>query len=599
MHSPKFPLKIDDLRKVINRSRLKITWKSKVRDALRRQPIPDPLENLDFHVSLTSNCEAIEAEVCSASYIPRPPNRFLSEKSKGLCRQLVIPSVKDALILQTLSDALWEEIRLKAPTKKSFYSPADHGFSKAIAGQAAEYGSYAAWLAFQKTVFGFTETKSYLVITDIANYYDFISYEHLRNILADLSLAREHALDLLIYTLSCMLWQPDYMPRVPVGLPQMNLDAPRLLAHCFLFEIDKFLNSIPNADFARFMDDIDVGVDSISEAREILKNLDLALQTRQVRLNSGKTRILTEAEARSHFKIKENLMLGRLSEKINEKKGLFPLFKEKRKVELALRTGLRKGAFSTGNGDKILKRLLTLAKETSSSLEDDQFKNLFEGWPSARATALIWWQHQSLPALNLHVLTEILSDGHLVDDASRMDIANALVAARLPDTLYVKSQIKQIIAGISSASVWSLYSHVWIASKYGSVDDLLEIIESKVSVWASHEQLSRLMAGLFPRFLGTSMLPKFRNILRRAAGAGALSVAGFHDEISNTKAGYTSIGGFIRAVNSSLPNRISHSKFLMLLSLLKNPSLAATAITQLKVIHSKALTDEFYKPLVY
>jgi hypothetical protein len=204
-----------------------------------------------------------------------------------------------------------------------------------------------------------------------------------------------------------------------------------------------------------------------------------------------------------------------------------------------------------------------------------------------------------LPALNLHVLTEILSDGHLVDDASRMDIANALVAARLPDTLYVKSQIKQIIAGISSASVWSLYSHVWIASKYGSVDDLLEIIESKVSVWASHEQLSRLMAGLFPRFLGTSMLPKFRNILRRAAGAGALSVAGFHDEISNTKAGYTSIGGFIRAVNSSLPNRISHSKFLMLLSLLKNPSLAATAITQLKVIHSKALTDEFYKPLVY
>ena len=125
------------------------------------------------------------------------------------------------------------------------------------------------------------------MVTDIANYYDFISYEHLRNILADLSLAKEHALDLLIYSLSCMLWQPDYMPRVPVGLPQMNLDAPRLLAHCFLFEIDKFLDSVSAADFARFMDDIDIGVDSISEARDILKNLDLALQTRQVRLNSG------------------------------------------------------------------------------------------------------------------------------------------------------------------------------------------------------------------------------------------------------------------------------------------------------------------------
>ena len=70
-----------------------------------------------------------------------------------------------------------------------------------------------------------------------------------------------------------MLWQPDYMPRVPIGLPQMNLDAPRLLAHCFLFEIDTFLESIPNADFARFMDDIDIGVDTVSEAREVIKNL--------------------------------------------------------------------------------------------------------------------------------------------------------------------------------------------------------------------------------------------------------------------------------------------------------------------------------------
>jgi len=506
--------------------------------------------------------------------------------------------VIDALILQTLSDALWEEIRWKAPTKKSFYSPADHGFSKAISGQSAEYGSYAAWLAFQKTVFGFTATKSYLVVTDIANYYDFISYEHLRNIVADLSLAKEHALDLLIYTLSCMLWQPDYMPRVPVGLPQMNLDAPRLLAHCFLFEIDKLLDSIPNADFARFMDDIDVGVDSIPEAREILKNLDLALQTRQVRLNSGKTRILTESEARTHFKIRENIFLNSLSDKINAKKGLMPLFKEKRKIELALRTGLRRGTFSTGNGDKILKRLLTLARETASNLTDDQFLKLFEEWPSARATTLTWWQHQSSPALNLHVLTEILNGGHLVDDASRMDIANALVAARLPDTPYVRNHIKQIMSGMNSASIWSLYSLVWIASKYGSIDDLITIVESKVSVWASHEQLSRLVAGLFPRLLGSPMLPKFRNILRRAGGSGTPSVLQFHEELSSTKEGYTSIGGFIRAINPSVPNRISHSKFLMLLSLLRNPSIAPTAIMQLKTIHARALSDDFYKPLV-
>src|SRR5262249_12724627 len=131
------------------------------------------------------------------------------------------------------------------------------------------------------------------------------------------SLVREHALDLLLYTLTSMLWQPDYMPRVPVGLPQCNLDAPRLLAHCFLFEIDRLFVSKSHVEYARYMDDMDIGVDSIKEAKEVLRDLDLSLQTRQVRLNSGKTKILGEAEARSHFKIRENAIVDALADRMN------------------------------------------------------------------------------------------------------------------------------------------------------------------------------------------------------------------------------------------------------------------------------------------
>jgi hypothetical protein len=144
---------------------------------MRRQPIPDPLENLDFHIRLDAMSGAIEAEVLSGAYIPNTPIRFLSEKSKGLCRQLVIPSAKDALVPQTLSDALWSEIRSKAPTKKAFYAPGDHQFSKIIKGHSSEYGSLNAWLAFQETIFGFAKKKKFIVVTDIANYYDSISYE--------------------------------------------------------------------------------------------------------------------------------------------------------------------------------------------------------------------------------------------------------------------------------------------------------------------------------------------------------------------------------------------------------------------------------------
>lgn len=237
MRSPKFSLKRPDIAEVINVSRLKSRWRQRVRDAMRNQPVPDPLEYLDFHIGLDAICESIAAEVCSGAYIPQRPIRLLSEKSKGLCRQLAIPSAKDALVLQTLSDALWVELREKAPSPNSFYAPNDNRISEIIKGHTSDYGPLRPWLAFQQTILRFTKNREFIIVTDITNYYDSISYDHLRNILAGLSIAKEHSLDLLIYTLSHMLWQPDYMPRVQVGLPQINLDAPRLLAHCFLFEI--------------------------------------------------------------------------------------------------------------------------------------------------------------------------------------------------------------------------------------------------------------------------------------------------------------------------------------------------------------------------
>jgi hypothetical protein len=80
---------------------------------------------------------------------------------------------------------------------------------------------------------------------------------------------------MLIYVLSNLLWQPDNMPRVEIGLPQINLDAPRLLAHCFLYDLDAFLASDSSRDFVRFMDDIDIGVDTIAAAKEVLKSVDL------------------------------------------------------------------------------------------------------------------------------------------------------------------------------------------------------------------------------------------------------------------------------------------------------------------------------------
>jgi hypothetical protein len=599
MHSPKFPLKAKGLKDVVNVARLKSTWKNKVREDMRRQAIPDPLENLDFHTRLDAICTTIEAEILSAAYIPDTPIRLLSEKSKGLCRQIVIPSVKDALVLQTLSDALWAEIRAKAPTKKSFYAPGDHQFTKFVKGHSFEYGSINAWLAFQESIFGFAKSKKYIVVTDIANYYDSISYDHLRNILADLSLAREHALDLLIYTLSCMLWQPDYMPRVPVGLPQSNLDAPRLLAHSFLFEIDEFLSNTKGIDFARYMDDMDIGVDSIADARAVLRDLDLALQTRQIRLNSGKTKILTETEARSHFKIRENLLLDKLADRIETKKTKgHALDNERRKVVLAIKAGMRRGAFLSGNGEKIFKRLINFARIVHADIGDDLFYLLLRDWPGLRQATLSWWQHRVAPEVKLPLIAKLFVEGGLVDDATKMDATIAIVAARLPKNKIVADQLAVVIENLDQKSLWGLYAKIWLLSKYGTADELMNLVEATVSLWVTQHQLSRLVAGLFPRFSGTGHHFKFEAIIRRAGNASSMSVMQFYFSLATGTSGYSGIKNFVLAKNTSLPNAISHAKFLMFLALINNTDIAPTAVANLKKVHSVALTDEYYAVLI-
>ena len=565
---------------------------------MRRQPIPDPLENLDFHIRIDAICTTIEAEVLSAAYIPATPIRFLSEKSKGLRRQLVIPSVKDALVLQTLSDALWAEIRAKAPTKKAFYAPGDHQFSKVIKGHSSEYGSLNAWLSFQQTIFGFATSKKFIVVTDIANYYDTISYDHLRNILADLSLAREHALDLLIYTLSCMLWQPDYMPRVPVGLPQANLDAPRLLAHSFLFEIDELLLQRTTIDFARYMDDIDVGVNSLAEGRTVLRDLDLALQTRQIRLNSGKTRILSEAEARRHFKIRENSLIDKLADNIAAKiAARVSTAKEKMQVELGSRAGLRRGSFAFGNGEKIFKRLLNLARQIRAEVSDDHFVEILNNWPPLRQAALLWWQSGRNPETKLSLISKLFSGGDLVDDAAKMDATIALVAARLPKDKFVADLLSEILSKLDHAAPWDFYSKVWLLSKYGTDAELMGLIEKTVSLWITQEHLARLVAGVFPRFIGSPHRTKYEAIMRRAGNAWSTGVLQFHLDLVSGKKGYTAIKNFVLAKNSSLPNSISHSKFLILLSLLNNTDIAPSAVANLRKVHSWALTDAYYRSL--
>ena len=218
-----------------------------------------------------------------------------------------------------------------------------------------------------------------------------------------------------------MLWQPDYMPRVQIGLPQVDLDGARLLAHTFLFEIDRLLVSKTQLEYARFMDDMAIGADNIVEAREIIRDLDLALQTRQLRLNSGKTKILSSVETHHYYRINENIALDKLEARLNDlSESISNVNKYRNMISQAVNKGLKRGRFIDGNGEKILRRLINYSKRYRVKIDHESFSEILYNWPSCRRLILSWWYEYIKPEDYLGLINEFVVSGHIVDDVASL-----------------------------------------------------------------------------------------------------------------------------------------------------------------------------------
>ena len=159
MQSPRFDIRLDDIRQTFEKGRLASIWGNKVRHKMRSQIIPDPIEYLDVHLNLSNFCDLLHTKIIEGRYRSGTVQRIFMEKSKGLCRQIAVPNVEDAVVLQCLSDTLYVDIKGQAPSKNSFFEPDDHSFSNLKKSLLAEpeYGSFRAWLNFQKAVFKFPE----------------------------------------------------------------------------------------------------------------------------------------------------------------------------------------------------------------------------------------------------------------------------------------------------------------------------------------------------------------------------------------------------------------------------------------------------------
>jgi hypothetical protein len=236
-------------------------------------------------------------------------------------------------------------------------------------------------------------------------------------------------------------------------------------------------------------------------------------------------------------------------------------------------------------GEKILKRCINYTRRYDADIDSADFLNLLLGWPGCRAELLRWWQHSMRPEGKLKELTKFVASDEIVDHHALIAVADALVSARLPSTPRTGRFLREICDCLDQRTGWGLYAKLWIASKYGSTRELMRIVESSVSIWITEEHLSRLVAGIYPRILDSRYLGKFKALVTKSGNPWCRSVLDFHIGLSTTVEGFSAIRKFLSAPNPTLPNKISHSKFLMLCSALKNPYLSTTQLDSLRVSH--------------
>jgi len=274
------------------------------------------------------------------------------------------------------------------------------------------------------------------------------------------------------------------MPRTEIGLPQIEIEAPRVLANAMLYELDKVAAHHSGGDYARFMDDIDVGVDTLQQAKKVIRDIDLTLQTRQLRLNSSKTKILNfeNGEIERHFCIKENKFLDFVGTVLESKpksnahikKALLGAYTIWRGAPLT--SPLKKDSrFFLGNGGKIFKRLVIMSAHVELKLLERDLLDIIWLDPGLRQYSFNALTRLDKPNFAFYKLKGWFQQGDFVDDQAVVHMALFIVHARFRKDVKFDRQIRQFVGWcMSHNSMVYTYSGFLIASKYlGRVDKLL------------------------------------------------------------------------------------------------------------------------------
>lgn len=527
LHTPRLEARQDALNRVFSETQMALCWKKYIRNGLRDQEVIDLFDYNDFHWFKIERFSDLRAALLGGRYKPAGAIPTKLEKKNGVCRTVVTPSPEDSLVLQCIVESLLPKALAKQPSKNAFFSRS-HQSPDSSFQFGNDYIWFKQWRVFSKMRFRVASVHNWVATTDIATFFDNVQYVHLRNILSTLDGIDEVILDILFAVLDALCWRPDYLPSSGIGLPQVQFDAPRLLAHVYLYEIDAYLKNKVGNSFVRWVDDITFAAESREQCKVALRDLDILLQMRGLRLNSGKTHILSAPEARRFFHQRENDNLNRWKKDLDAQIAAGQsIAATLRKIRTSFSLLIRRKAY--GQHDKIIKRYIGLAATTKSDFCLRYCLAAYSDKPELRDT--IYWYIASLPPskATLSMIEAYLLSGSALDDASQCKIAKVLTDWEVDPQAALFQALRNLAHAMAQRSyvetdTYRFVAALWMLTKYSTQTRFKDFVEASSPVWEHSEFLSRQVAAASGKFRDAASIAWFDQKIKKHSLRSALSV---------------------------------------------------------------------------
>ncbi len=601
MHTERFQrLRKKALNAVFDKEITKKIWRTTVRSQLRTMDIKDLYDHYDFNFNIEDRIQAIKASILDGSYSVGTPLIYKTEKKYGICRHMVIPQPEDALVLQCLIEQVSGSVLKKQPSKNAFYSRDKHNVKKPH--EAVEYGlSFREqWKVLQKQIYNFTDAFDYLVVTDLANYFDSIDLRELRRVFSSQVEADEVIVDLIFRVVEGLSWKPDYLPYSHRGLPTANIEPIRLLAHSFLFEIDQILKERTSENFARWMDDITCGINDKRQGIALLSDISDVLKSRGLALNISKTQILSADEAHFHFQIDQNL-------EIDAYESIKPGTKKARKAERELWFKY-KNHFkdrSPKAWDKIAKRYITTFGKLNSDRLLIDLSTRYISNPGLRINYLIYLSVRGYSQKAANCVVAILSKIDPFDDLSLFQISNLITHWAVPlnkrGSDFIQTAHKSLVAhSARKKDAQAFFALLWFKSKYEDAKSLYSFLNKYRNIWQNNSFLRRQATAAMARF-GCSLNKRQRDLINHQAMSGVPTTVSVANQMTQFAA-LTTIPFALNAYlfPTSKPSTYPHTKFVVLCSVLASGAIRSDPAALSKIAayvtdprHLDILTREF------